>query len=266
DASAISTAISGATGSGTTTVTIPESEVTGTQLIVDLVAPAGDSDTLALNLSATEFPQSVVCNGGAGADTLVVNLPSGDTLPANGVTFNGNAAATSNALDLSGAGQNVTYTADGATAHKGVISDGTGTISFTNLTPIDMHGLGTATFIASAGDAPVQLLSGVDFTQGGVNPAIVVEPNGSGTQFESVALWDNTTVDVDASSAVTVNSANDFHNNTNLSIQTTGAAGTISLAGPVTVTGDLTLTATAASISQSTGGISAALLTTSSVG
>src|SRR5208282_3101010 len=241
---------------------------TGSQIIFDLQAATATATLIAA--AGHPINKQLVFQGGTGSDTLRVDLPAGASLPATGIELMGNAAATGNCLELDGAGQDETLTANGGAGDQGTISDSSGTISFTNLRAADLHGLGIATFATSAGDAPVELLNGFDATLGGTTPALQVQPNGSGTSFPTVALWDNTQLTIDTtadprSGAVTVASANNANNHQGLAIRTAGAADTISIPGAVSFSGAVSLSAAGSSIAESgTGCISAGQLTTQS--
>ena len=172
-ADTVSSSVPGSVQVSANSQTVPVG--TDNSIIVNLT---DGSDTVTIDASTT-FPatNAVVYNAGSGSSILSVAVANGVTIPAGGITFTGNAAATSNALELSGNGQSVTVTADGATGGAGGLSDGTGTISFTGATGIDMDGVATADFKSSAGDAAVEVINGTDFTHGGADAAIRVQPS-----------------------------------------------------------------------------------------
>tara|TARA_R110002072_G_scaffold303130_1_gene494991 strand:- start:32 stop:4702 length:4671 start_codon:yes stop_codon:yes gene_type:complete len=84
----ISTSISGATGSGTNTVTIPLSQITGSDIIVNTLA--GD-DMLTIDFSSGAFNKAITFNGGANS--------SGDSLKLTGNTFGSMSVTYANAND-----------------------------------------------------------------------------------------------------------------------------------------------------------------------
>ena len=253
DNNLINTSIAGATGAGTYSVTIPESAIKGTNVSVSLI---GLDDSLTLNLAATPFPQSFACTGSSsGTEVFLVNLLPAANLPASGITFTGNSKATS--LQFTGDRQDIGYTATSATT--GAISDGTGTLSVTNVPSIGLGGLRDANFVTSTGVvAPLDVTSGnfsytTVFTSG-INvsetnsnvPAIFVQP--AGALVGSVAFFSDTNVDIDNSAdlglGVTVAAANNLlANNTTFSVNTAGA---LSITGAVSTAanGNISLTST----------------------
>ena len=109
-ASTINTVISGATGSGTNSITIPFAQVTGS---------------------------SITINGGTGADALTVNFSLGNFSKA--ITFNGGNPTSSpgDSLTLTGGSTFSTVTHTATNASDGTVSvTGNSTITYTGLEPV----------------------------------------------------------------------------------------------------------------------------------
>jgi len=195
-----------------------------------------------------------------GNDTLTVDASAGNPIPSGGISFDGGVGG-SDGLVVKGKSTATTavYTPDATTAGKGtVVIDGTSTISFTNLEPVDITGMSVASVASPpapgtplAGGNNLTMATGVDFLSGGTNQALRVTgtTNSGGTTIESVALWNNTTVVIDTTGTagtdtITISSANNAHGNTNLTINTGAEAGdVITVNGVVTVAGTTTLNA-----------------------
>jgi hypothetical protein len=261
----VSSSVSGSVQNSSNSVTVPVGSANS------IIVSFTDGTDKVLIEVATAFPttNAVVYNAGSGSNAMSVSLASGLTIPAGGITLNGNSAATANAVEIRGNGQSVTDTASGTTASAGVLADGTGTITFSAVTGIDLDGLATVTFKTSASNATVQVIDGTDFTHSGANAAIRVQPGDTtGTQFSPLAAWNDTDLTIDTTSnpgnstdgalgAVTVDSADGAADSvTNLTVTTGGAVDTITLGGAADFSGKVTLTASASSISEtSTAGI-----------
>ena len=226
---------------------------TGSSIVLDLQA---ETVTVSLTASAGHpLDRQLDLQGGAGTNALRVDLPTGTSLPAAGIQF-GDDTGSTDMLEISAAGQLETLSATGATADSGTISDSTGTLTFTNVQSADLHGLGATTVATHSGNAPVELIDGFDLTLGGTTPALEVEPTGSGSAFTTVALWNNSAVEIDTTAdsgngAVTVASADNASNNLELDIRTAGAADTISIPGNISVSAAVVLFATGSSITES---------------
>jgi Ca2+-binding RTX toxin-like protein len=180
-------------------------------------------------------------NGAGGNDLMTVDLTAGGTVVTDGIAYDGQGQTGSpgDMLRLVGAGQNVTYTPDTATPGKGTLAvTPGGQISFTGLEPLDITGMAVATMLFPGTDDNVTVQNGADFTLLGANPAVRVSGTSGGVAFETVALWNNTTVVIDTATTdgndtVALNSADVAHLNTNLQVNT--GAGTDSISAGSTV-------------------------------
>jgi len=235
--------ISGATGHGTGSVSIPLSEFTG----------------------------NVIVNGQGGDDRVTVDFSGGDI--GRNVTVNGGGQTTRDALAVKGDGVDDTavYTPDASTTGNGqIVVNGTRTITFTGLEPVDITGMATATLSPPGATDALTVAEGVDFVAGGANQAIRVSGTSGGTTIETVAFYNNTSVVINTTTSdatddsITVNETNNAHGNTNLTITThtgTGATSdTISVNGALSVPGNLTMTSgqitTSAGLTTSGGNVS----------
>ncbi len=251
------------------TLKIPAIDIGGTKILLNL---DGGTDVVNVNLTgANPFTKTVTYNGGAGTDIAHVNLDVTAALPAGGITIVGGGGPTS--LDVSGSGQTAVYTPSGATAGSGTITIGaTDSIAFSGLTPIDIHGMASATLQTAAGDQGVNVAdSNTSFTNGAQHVLLVTPVAGAGVAFEKVAFWNNTNLTIDTSNnpgviadptrgSVTVASAQGSdglgnHANTNLTITTkTGNAVTnsVTFTGAAALHGSLAVTADKISLGGAT--------------
>ncbi len=200
--------------------------------------------TLIGTFQLASFNQIMVV-GDSGNDLLTVNEANGDPIPAGGMTYNGYGGTDKLQVD-GGQADSVTYTPSGTVTGTGTITTSTGTITFTALSDVDISGMITATMTYPNSGNIVNVANGFDSLTGTI-PALVVTGTSGGKAFIPVSFWDNTNLVLDTSQVagtdkVTVASANNAHDNTNLTI-TTGnqSTDTISFTGPATVTGVLTL-------------------------
>jgi hypothetical protein len=185
-------------------------------------------------------------NGLAGNDTMRILYAGGDPVPAGGVVFDGGAGA--NRLGVSGdnAGFSATYTPSATTPGSGTVVVNGHTIAFQNLAPLDLSGMVAANVLFPNANDVVTVQNGVDFTAGGTNPALQVSGTTGGVAFETVALFGNTTVNlntttVDGNDTVTVASANNAHNNTNFNIITGVGTDVVAVNGALTLAGTFTV-------------------------
>lgn len=233
------------------------------------------ADTLVFNTTATGYTYSLnggtpvvvnanipfTFNGGDGDDVMWVNLNT-FTLPTAGVFFNGNsqdftvAAPTPNAgdvLKVVGNGANVEYRAFGTpgTTNKNLnVNTSVGLITATGVEPGDLSGFGTVDVVFSGANEILSIDNGFDATTGLI-PALVVTGTTGGNPFEGAHLWSNTQVRIltantsiggtDGNDSVTINSASNAHNNTNLWIDTGSGTDTVTVAGDATVSGSVTV-------------------------
>jgi hypothetical protein len=146
-ANLVTTSISGATGSGTTTVHVPFAAVTGTQLSV---AFQGGNDTTNIR---GDFPVSVAIDGGAGTDNVNFN---GDLTLAAGRSL----ATTVETLDVF-AGTDIVTSGAGSVAllANSMVVSGTITSAATIKLTADSLLINSTTTIASAADVEIEKLS-----------------------------------------------------------------------------------------------------------
>ncbi|HND53379.1 MAG TPA: hypothetical protein PLV92_13310, partial [Pirellulaceae bacterium] len=149
---------------------------------------------------------------------------------------------------------------------------GLGTISFTQLEPVDLQSFATVNVqFANANDV-VNLTNGFDASTG-LAAALVVSGTSATVPFETVHLRNNSTVVIDTvtggadgNDTVTVVSGDNAHGNTNLTITTGAGTDTTTTSGALTLTGDLSITSPAILINSAvTISGSATLAGTSSV-
>ncbi len=188
---------------------------------------------------------SITIIGSSDDDALLIDH-SGGTIQAT-VAFDGGSG--NNTLGVIGNNTfSATYSPSATVPGNGGITlDSTaGDISFSNLAPVDISGMITATLNLPSANDVIAVNNGTDFLSG-ASDAIVVSGSSGGIAIETVAFFNNTNVvldtsDVDGNDAVNVVSANNMHGNTNVSITTGSGTDTISLAGDVSASGLLTLT------------------------
>src|SRR5262249_25242005 len=208
---------------GNKTLTVPFASIGGTQVIFNT---AGGNDTLVMDLSGGTFLKQLVFNGGS------------------------QTAGSGDGLRVAGSGtQTATYKPDATTTGNGTVTTSAGTISFTGLEPVDLTGMATATLNLPGGADVLSVVNGFDLTGPGTNAAIVVSGTSGGVAIESAAFWNNTTVVIDTvtggsdgNDTITINSANNAHNNTNLTISTGTGTDVVNVNGPVSFAGAVSVT------------------------
>jgi hypothetical protein len=203
---------------------------------------AGADDGLAIDdvsITPTVAAGEVTVNGGAGADTLVIDFDAG-TYSLNGdgptpigantvINFEGGDG--SDTLVVTGDGQSATYT-PATTGGAGSVVVGGVTINFTGLEPVDISGMASVTVMSPANAANALALDAGFDSATGLIPAIVVSGNtGLGmTQIESAHLWSNGGVIIDTTATtsggantITINSAiSTAHGNGTITLNTNG--------------------------------------------
>ncbi|MGZ0171721.1 MAG: tail fiber protein, partial [Planctomycetales bacterium] len=117
----LTTTISGASGSGTNTVTVPLSQITGSAILVNTL---GGDDSLTVDLSSGNFGKAISFNAGA-AD-------GGDNLTVNGGTFASAAVNHVNATDGS-----ITITGNSLISYTG-LEGGQRTLNLSGITVTDV--------------------------------------------------------------------------------------------------------------------------------
>ena len=216
-------------------------DFTGASSIVVNLGAGNDSLT---QFSLDGYAGSVTINGDADDDTLTANFASGQAIPTAGATFNGGTQVTGDLVRVLGSGtETATYTPHSTTNGSGAVVVNSRTLSFTGLEPLDIVGMATANVLFPNGDDVLGIANGTDIRRRRA-PAIVVSGTSGGVGFETVALRNNTNVNIDTTTVagapdlVTINSADNAHGNTNLTITTgAGLGDMIDISGGVTVTG-----------------------------
>ena len=227
----ISGAIAGATVSGDLhTIFVPFTSVPGKILVNTLTG----NDSLTIDLSGGMLPDITFDGGAGGNDTLTV-IGNGST------NAKYSPASSSTASNKQGTVQ--------------IAGSGTTNISFSNLEPVNITGMSTAS-LTSVSLTP--LVAGNSFTiangtqSGNAGQAAIVvsgTTNNGATSIETVHFYNNTTVQIDTSSIAsstdtfTISGANGTAAGiTNLTFSTGSEAGdSIAINGAVTVGGTLSL-------------------------
>jgi Ca2+-binding RTX toxin-like protein len=171
--------------------------VGGTTLQVSTNAGA----TVLLSLDQVDVA-SLVVNGSSDDDTLTVDLTNGDSIPAGGITFNGNGQMTGDGLIVIGAGmESGTYTPDSTTSGSGVVGIDGAAITFTGVEPVTVSDMADFTYVAPNGtdlisvDSPAADQNRLSGTTGGV-------------AFDTLTFFDIVGFTVDASAGTASDSDN----------------------------------------------------------
>lgn len=194
------------------------SSVVGTQASTTAwtVTGSSDDDTLTVDHSNGIIAAAINFVGGAGSDKLAVI--------GNG-TANGN------------------YTPSATTTGNGTISvTGAGLLTFSQLEPVDISGMATATLTLPGANDIIAAQNGFDFSTG-VVPALIVGGTSAGVTIETAAFFNNTNLVIDTSTtdgndAININSASNAHGNTNITFTTGVGSDAIVLNGNVTTIGN----------------------------
>jgi len=194
---------------------------------------------------------SLTINGLAGDDTVTVDYASGGffNLP---ITFDGGAGGNDKLKVVGdGATTNAIYapsTGSTATNHVGTVTVNGAVITFSNLEPIDITAMVTATLqtTLTGADDVLTLTNGTNLIGAPGPSAIVVTGTTGGAPIEPVAFFGNTTVVIDTTlndgnDTIVIASANNAHANTNLTINTGVNTDTVTVSGAVTVTGNVNI-------------------------
>src|SRR5207244_9393727 len=117
-----------------------------------------------------------------------------------------------------GTGVSATSNPSGTTPGTGTVTANGHVTTFQNLEGQDITGMATVNLLFPNGDDVVTIHNATDFTAGGTTPALGVSGTSGGVAFVPVALFNNTTVNlntttVDGNDTVTIDSANNEHNN-----------------------------------------------------
>ncbi len=193
-------------------------------------------------------PPALNVNGLAGNDTLTVDFVNGQAIPTGGVTFSGGSQSASPGDRLRVVGthaETATYSPDGA-VNASLDNDGnvqvlvptfaSRSIFFNTVEPLDIEKMANANVVFPNAADSITLTNGNTFVKG--DPAIRLSGSSGGVPFETVALRDNTNVNIDTSTVdgadtVTLASATSSHLNTNLSITTGTGADMIEVDGGI---------------------------------
>lgn len=186
-------------------------------------------------------------NGLAGNDLMTVDYIFGDPVGTGGVDYNGGGEVDTLAVTAPlAAGRVGSYTPGAVTGNGTVVVSGRN-IRFTNLAPVDVDGLVTFTVFMPDSNDNIDIAAGVAFSDP-LQPALIVSGDSDGTPFETLAVWDVTTLiinttTVDGVDAITLNAtgAAAAHDVTNLQIITGTSADTVDVTGTVNLAGSLTI-------------------------
>lgn len=192
-------------------------------------------------------------------DVFVLDYSNGNPVSAGGLILDGGAGG-NDALRVIGDGSDASYAPSAVVTGSGVITVGSVPFSFTNLEPVDLDGFGTVTLDLPNGDDVLTVTDDVDFTFGGVNPAVRIAGTSGGVAIETVAVWNSTTLVIDTTlnsdgnDQITIDGANLTASNiSNLTINTGSGADLLAINGNVTLAGDLAITTGSGDITQGGG-------------
>jgi carbon monoxide dehydrogenase subunit G len=215
---ALQTGIAGATGGGSNTLFVPFSAVTGPQILVNTLS---GNDIVTLDYSLGAFGKALVFDGGASGNDGIRVVGSGM--------------------------QSAVYQPSSTAAGSGQITVGGDSVSFSNLEPMDFTGMASFTLLLPGAADVVNVDNSFDFATGTI-PALRLSGISGAVPFEAAHVFGNTTVVIDTAlvadgaDLVLVNSANNAHNNANLTINTGAGADSVLINGAVTLAGNLSIT------------------------
>src|SRR5439155_12008810 len=121
---------------------------------------------------------------------------------------------------------------------------------FSGLSPIDITGMALVQLPtpppALNPNAVVTIANGFDFFHGGTNAALRVSGSTGNVAFETVAVWNVTTLLIDMSAQagndiISIDSANNAGVPTNLTINTGTGTDVVNLNGPISISGAFTV-------------------------
>ena len=175
----ITTAIAGATGDGTDTVTIPETGVTG----IDFDVLGGNDTVTVSSLQASTLTGGFIINGGAGTDTATLNAAIS--------TSGGGVGVTAESINLgadvnSGAGNQNFLGAVTLTAGATLTSTGSGTIDFSST----VDGAFDLVLDAAGGSTITGNVGGIAPLGDGTGAALTVNSDGA-TEFQGTVTVDS---------------------------------------------------------------------------
>ena len=242
------------TGNGTTfTVTRTNANGTVTATYVSPVSPlnivGGDGDDIAIvrysAASTDPIPSGgIVYDGGTETNDPVVTPPQAAFVPPQ--TFGDVLVVEDTRVDHS---LSTTYTPSATIFGSGVVSvDGAmgGTITFSELEPVDISGMAVATLATPAanGNDALIVTNGLDSMTAMIPALVVTGTTGlAPTNIESGHFFNNdllviNTIANDGNDTVTITSASNAHANDRLKIETGAGTDSVTINGDATFTGD----------------------------
>jgi autotransporter-associated beta strand protein len=187
---------------------------------------------------------SLVIDTLGGNDTVTVDYTGGDLLD---IVYNGGPGGLDGLAVIGDSTQTASYSPDSLVTGNGTVVTSAGTIYFSELEPVDITGFGTATLALPGGDDVLNIENGVDFVSGNTNQALRVSGTSGGVAIESAAFWNNQTLVIDTNvvggnDTINFASADNAHNNTNLTINTGAGTDHVAVNGGVSFAGTLDIT------------------------
>lgn len=200
--------------------------------------------------------------GGSGNDRMFLTAANAGNWPVPMVNFDGQSG--NDGLSLHGKSQNgtrqdVTLTLAPVVGNlgRGTAMAGTATLNFDRLEPIDLFGVDDAQVTFAGKSQMITVSEGKDFFHGGATPALRIEGTTDGLAFETVAVWSNSSLFLNAVSApsgidtVSFTGATNAHLNDTLRITTDLDAGSgVAITGAITVAQDVKINTAAITISN----------------
>lgn len=213
------------------------------------------------NLIYSGTPATLSLAGLAGNDRLVADFTAGTFLTP--VSFDGGtqASVAGDGLTVLGAGLGVVSRPNGggANANTGTVQvTGGGLVTYQNIEPIDIDGGGGSVAVQPTGaNDNLMVAGGFDFFGGGWAPAIRISGTSGSGAFETHAVWNASTLNIDTTAGgvdgvdqLTINAVSGAAAAIgNLTVNTGGGAGdSIDLVGAAAFPGSVTLTSQAVNV------------------
>jgi hypothetical protein len=135
------------------------------------------------------------------------------------IRFDGGVGGDDGLSVIGGGAEDLRYEVDPRVPGTGRIAVGGAGVAFTNLEPVDVSGLGSFSLTLPGANDVITIANGFDFATGTL-PAVVISGTSGGAAFESVAVRNVTSVNVntasvvDGNDTVTVTGAGNAHGNT----------------------------------------------------
>ena len=157
-----------------------------------------DDNTIEFNTALN----TIVVEGGAGDDTLTIDLRGGNPVAGNTITFNGGDGGNDTLIIIDENGTTVisgVYTPDLITGGSGTIEfdvngGGSLTINFTGLEPVEQSGVASFDFVSPGSEDVVTVTSA---TGSGNEAAVNVAGSSASVTFESLTAFDVTSLTID---------------------------------------------------------------------